>query len=82
MPLLQSHMQSRLQCFQEHTLRRDGTARSAHRTKTATSHISDASFGDDVGSRALQDAVVHIQKDKIDIITNDLERHNEADRDA
>ena len=26
------------------------------------SHIRDASFGDDVGSRALQDAVVHFRK--------------------
>jgi putative transposase len=38
----------------------DGTARCAHRAKTATSHISDASFGDEVGSRALQKAVVHL----------------------
>jgi len=53
-------MQSRLQCIQEHTLRRDGTARCAHRTKTSTSHLSDASFGDEVGSRALKDAVAHL----------------------
>ncbi|MHB8119270.1 MAG: RNA-guided endonuclease InsQ/TnpB family protein [Methanothrix sp.] len=59
-PLLRILMQSRLQCFQEHTLRRDGTARSAHRVRATTPHISDASFGDEVGSRALQDAVVHV----------------------
>jgi hypothetical protein len=50
---------SRLQCFQEHTPHRDGTARSAHRVETSTSHIRDASLGDEMGSRALQDAVVH-----------------------
>jgi hypothetical protein len=43
---------------QEHTHRRDGTARSAHRVETSTSHISDASLGDDVGSHAQQGAVV------------------------
>ena len=59
MPLLRFLMQSRLQCLQEHTHRRDGTARSAHRVETSTSHICEASFGDEVGSRALQDAVVH-----------------------
>jgi len=32
---------------------------SAHRTKTATSHIRDASFGDDAGSCALRRAAVH-----------------------
>ncbi len=37
----------------------DGTARSAHRVKTATSQICDASFGDEVGSRALKGTVVH-----------------------
>lgn len=36
-----------------------GVLQSSEGTKTATSHISDASFGDEVGSRALQDAVVH-----------------------
>ena len=46
----------------------DGTARSAHRAKTATSHIRDASFGDDVGSRALQDAVVH-SGDKVNYLS-------------
>lgn len=33
-------------------------ASSTHRTKTTTSHISEASFGEEVGSRALQRAVV------------------------
>jgi hypothetical protein len=37
----------------------DGTARSAHRAETSTSDLCEASFGDEVGSRALQDAVVH-----------------------
>ena len=69
-------MRSRLQCFQEHTNHRDGTARSAHRTKTATSHIRDASFGDDVGSRALQDAVVHSLESRIRAARWDKDSHS------
>ncbi len=39
----------------------DGIARSAHRTKTTTSHNRNASIGDEAGRRALQDAVVHVR---------------------